>query len=143
MVRLNGEMGKLNMAPITRRHFVRQTAFAAALYAGTRLGRLVNRVRLFDADEQNAAPLDAAYDPEARFQDYRPRNHAGGPPGMNRRAWSSTVHSTCARLLIVRCARCARCRAGSRFCPDPEFAARGAWREAIAGPGTGCAMAAW
>ena len=58
MVRLNGEMGKLNMAPITRRHFVRQTVFAAALYASP-LGAIGESRPLFGADEQKGAPLDA------------------------------------------------------------------------------------
>lgn len=46
------------MAFITRRHFVRQSAFAAALYAfpGRELGAAR---RLFAADQQNRAPLDA------------------------------------------------------------------------------------
>jgi FAD/FMN-containing dehydrogenase len=51
-------MGKLNMAFITRRHFVRQTAFTAALYACP-LGAIGESRRLFCADEQNGAPLDS------------------------------------------------------------------------------------
>jgi FAD/FMN-containing dehydrogenase len=51
-------MEKLNMAPITRRHFVRQAAFAAALY-GCPCKAIGEAQRLFNTDEQNVAPLDA------------------------------------------------------------------------------------
>ena len=47
------------MALITRRHFIRQAAFAAALY-GCPLRAIGESRRLFDADEHNGAPLDAA-----------------------------------------------------------------------------------
>ena len=46
------------MAPLTRRHFVRQTVFAAALYAYP-LAAIGESHHLFCADEQNGAPLDA------------------------------------------------------------------------------------
>jgi hypothetical protein len=46
------------MALITRRRFVRQTAFAAALY-GCPLRALGESGRFFDADKQSRAPLDA------------------------------------------------------------------------------------
>jgi FAD binding domain-containing protein/berberine-like enzyme len=49
---------KPNMTLITRRHFVRQTAFAAALY-GCPVRGIGEARRLFEADEQNRAPLDA------------------------------------------------------------------------------------
>jgi FAD binding domain-containing protein/berberine-like enzyme len=45
------------MTLITRRHFVRQTAFAAALY-GCPVRGIGEARRLFEADEQNHAPLD-------------------------------------------------------------------------------------
>jgi FAD binding domain/Berberine and berberine like len=51
-------MAEVNVALITRRHFVRQTAFAAALY-GCPLRAIGESRRLFDADEQSGAPLDA------------------------------------------------------------------------------------
>jgi FAD/FMN-containing dehydrogenase len=47
------------MAVITRRSFVRQTALAAALY-GCPVSAIGEARRLFDADEQNGPPLDAA-----------------------------------------------------------------------------------
>ena len=46
------------MAPITRRHFVRQAAFGAALY-GCPLKAIGEAEGLFKADQQNVAPLDA------------------------------------------------------------------------------------
>jgi hypothetical protein len=45
------------MAPITRRHFVRQAAFAAAFY-GCPFNGIDEAQRVFNADEQNAASLD-------------------------------------------------------------------------------------
>ena len=47
------------MALVTRRHFVRQAAFAAALYRCPMSANGEAR-RFFDADEQNGYPLDAA-----------------------------------------------------------------------------------
>src|SRR5215472_476491 len=52
------KMEKLNMAPITRRHFVQQAAFAAAFY-GCPFKAIDEAQRLFNADEQNVALLDA------------------------------------------------------------------------------------
>lgn len=52
-----GEMGKLNMALITRRHFVRQAAFAAICACPLRA--IGESRRLFNADEQSGALLDA------------------------------------------------------------------------------------
>ena len=52
------KMEKLNMAPITRRHSVQQAAFAAAFY-GCPFKAIDEAQRVFDADEQNVAPLDA------------------------------------------------------------------------------------
>ena len=46
------------MALIARRHFVRQAAFAAAAY-GCPPGAIGESRRIFDADEQNGAPVDA------------------------------------------------------------------------------------
>jgi FAD/FMN-containing dehydrogenase len=46
------------MALITRRRFVRQTAFAAALY-GCPVARIGEARRLFNSNEQYGAPLDA------------------------------------------------------------------------------------
>ena len=46
------------MALITRRHFVRQTAFAAALY-GCPVAAAGEKLRRCNADEQNDVPLDA------------------------------------------------------------------------------------
>ncbi len=54
-----GEMGEPNMALTTRRHFVRQTALAAAIYACP-LEVIGQSRRLFDPNEQNGALLDAA-----------------------------------------------------------------------------------
>jgi FAD/FMN-containing dehydrogenase len=51
-------MEKLNMAPITRRHFVQQAALAAAFY-GCPFKAIDEAQRVFNADEQNVAPLDA------------------------------------------------------------------------------------
>ena len=45
-----------NVAPITRRGFARQTAFAAALHACPL--RALGSLELIDADKQNGAPLD-------------------------------------------------------------------------------------
>jgi len=45
------------MALITRRHFARQMAFAAAL-CGRPLSAIGELHRLFDADKQNGASLD-------------------------------------------------------------------------------------
>jgi FAD/FMN-containing dehydrogenase len=47
------------MADVTRRHFVRQAAFAAALYRYP-VSAIGEARRLFDADEQYDSPLDAA-----------------------------------------------------------------------------------
>ncbi|MGA7315563.1 MAG: FAD-binding oxidoreductase [Silvibacterium sp.] len=47
------------MTLVTRRHFVRQAAFAAALYRCP-VSAIGEARRLFDADEQNGSPLDAA-----------------------------------------------------------------------------------
>ena len=52
------DAAKRNMALISRRHFVRQTAFAAALYSCPLRGIGASR-RLFDADDQNGTPPDA------------------------------------------------------------------------------------
>jgi hypothetical protein len=46
------------MAPITRRQFVRQAAFGAAFY-GCPFKATDETQRIFNADEQNVAPLDA------------------------------------------------------------------------------------
>jgi len=46
------------MAPITRRHFVQQAALAAAFY-GCPFKAIDEAQRVFNADEQNVAPLDA------------------------------------------------------------------------------------
>ena len=51
-------MAEGDTALITRRRFVRQTAFAAALY-GCPLRVLAGSRGFFDADKQNGAPLDA------------------------------------------------------------------------------------
>jgi hypothetical protein len=51
-------MAELNMALITRRHFVRQTAFAAALY-GSPLRAIGESRCIFDADQQSGGRLDA------------------------------------------------------------------------------------
>jgi hypothetical protein len=48
------------MSFITRRHFVQQTAFAAAALCGSRIQALAGARPIFDAREQNTAPLDAA-----------------------------------------------------------------------------------
>jgi FAD binding domain/Berberine and berberine like len=50
---------ELNMALVTRRYFVQQTAFVAALY-GCRASAIVDARGFFDAGEQNGSPLDAA-----------------------------------------------------------------------------------
>jgi hypothetical protein len=47
------------MAFVTRRHFVRKAGLAAALYRCP-LSAIAEARRLFDADEQNVSPLDAA-----------------------------------------------------------------------------------
>ena len=47
------------MAPITRRHFVRQTGFAAALH-GYPVRAIAQARALLDADHQNGVPLDEA-----------------------------------------------------------------------------------
>ena len=47
------------MPLVTRRHFVRQTAFIAALY-GCPVNTVCDARRLFDTDEQNGPPLDPA-----------------------------------------------------------------------------------
>jgi len=52
------KMEKLNMAPITRRHFVQQASFAAAFY-GCPFKAIDEAQRGFNAYEQNVAPLDA------------------------------------------------------------------------------------
>jgi FAD binding domain/Berberine and berberine like len=48
------------MAFTTRRQFVQQTAFAAAALRGSPIKALAGTRRMFEAREQNAAPLDAA-----------------------------------------------------------------------------------
>jgi hypothetical protein len=48
------------MALTTRRQFVQQTAFAAAAFCGSPIKALAGTRRMFEAREQNAAPLDAA-----------------------------------------------------------------------------------
>jgi len=48
------------MALTTRRQFVQQTAFAAAALYGGPIEALAGTRRMFEAREQNAAPLDAA-----------------------------------------------------------------------------------
>jgi hypothetical protein len=48
------------MAFTTRRQFVRQTGFAAAAFCGSPIKALAGTRRLFEAREQNAAPLNAA-----------------------------------------------------------------------------------
>jgi len=53
-------MAELNMALITRRHFVQQTAFAAAALCGRPIEALVATRPIFEAREQNAVPIDAA-----------------------------------------------------------------------------------
>jgi hypothetical protein len=48
------------MALTTRRQFVQQAAFGAAALYGSRIGALAGARGIFEAREQNAAPLDAA-----------------------------------------------------------------------------------
>ncbi len=48
------------MSFITRRHFVQQTAFAAAALCGSPIKVLAGARRIFEAREQHALPLDAA-----------------------------------------------------------------------------------
>ncbi|HEV3253462.1 MAG TPA: FAD-dependent oxidoreductase, partial [Candidatus Acidoferrales bacterium] len=48
------------MARITRREFVQQTAIGAAALYGSRIEALGGARGIFEAREQNAAPLDAA-----------------------------------------------------------------------------------
>ena len=48
------------MALTTRRQFVQQTAFAAATLCGSPIKALAGTRRMFEAREQNTAPLDAA-----------------------------------------------------------------------------------
>jgi hypothetical protein len=47
------------MALTTRRQFVQQTAFAAAALCGSPIKALDGTQRMFEAREQNTAPLDA------------------------------------------------------------------------------------
>ena len=49
-----------NMALTTRRQFVQQTGFAAAALYGSPIKALAGTRRMFEASEQNAAPLNAA-----------------------------------------------------------------------------------
>jgi hypothetical protein len=48
------KMEKPNMVPVTRRHFVRQAAFAAAFYRCP-FKAIDEAQRVFNADEQNVA----------------------------------------------------------------------------------------
>src|SRR6266851_4034430 len=50
----------MNMALITRRRFVHQTALAAAALYGRSMKALAGAWRILEAREQKAAPLDAA-----------------------------------------------------------------------------------
>jgi FAD/FMN-containing dehydrogenase len=56
----HGELVEARMALTTRRQFVRQTALAAAALYGHPIKALGGTRRIFDAREQNAAPLDSA-----------------------------------------------------------------------------------
>src|ERR1700719_3165012 len=53
------ELVESNMALTTRRQVVQQTAFAAAALCGSPIKALAGTRRMFEAHEQNAAPLDA------------------------------------------------------------------------------------
>ncbi len=53
-------MAALNMALITRRHFVQQTAFAAAALWGRPIEALAATRPIFEDREQNTPPIDAA-----------------------------------------------------------------------------------
>src|SRR5260370_26548658 len=48
------------MSFITRRHFVKQAAFAVAALCGSQIKALAGARPILDAREQNTAPLDAA-----------------------------------------------------------------------------------
>ena len=65
------------MALTTRRQFVQQTAFAAAALYGHPIKALAGARRIFEAREQNAAPLDVAAIRKLASQISGPRNHAG------------------------------------------------------------------
>ena len=129
------------MALTTRRQFVQQTAFAAAALCGSPIKVLAGTRRIFEAREQNAAPLDAA---AIRNLVSQISGHVITPETPDYESARLVFNRAFDRrpALIVRCAGAPDVARALEFAQNQNLP----WRcvaEAITEPASACAMAAW
>jgi hypothetical protein len=127
---------------ITRRRFVQQTAWAAAVFYWHPMKALAGARRIFEGREQNAAPLDAAAIRKLASQITGYVITPEAPEYDSSRLVFNRAFDP-RPALIVRCASSPDVPRALEFAQNQNLPIERYVAEAIAAPDTACATAAW